>query len=391
MGTETEFVPANIETGRIINVNTRDWTVDVVTIYGDKRHLDIPVSSPYLHFINGEGIYSMPEAGAICWVCQPSDGLWARPFVMGFQPPVDERTSSVTGNQLGEFAAGRPNLNPGDIMMRTRDENFLILRRGGVVQIGATPLAQRLYLPIDNIIRDMCGQYNMFNLAGEMTWTVDRTENSIDGHTTTHCAIRVKGHADEPLHVADLTIGSHVDEDLGLQLTIYDTGAEDRIAQVDCQITKTGDVKWTIQKDFTVDAQGIIDLKAQGNVSLESAAAAAALKGQTDVTIEAVTGILAAIAGTKISLTAPALEILAQAISIGAEKNGVKPAVLIGGSSAIEPLVLGTKLRVALEALCDALMSTVPAPGQSLGIVQPGFAAVKAQLAFILSAKHRTS
>src|SRR5574337_1687504 len=115
------YKPAVIEKGRIVNVNIKDWSVDVAGEYANKIFLDVQVASPYLHYANGEGIYVMPEVGAMCWICIPSTGHMAPAFVLGFMAPIDERKGD-DGQIPANFRAGRQNLNPGDIMMRTRDE-----------------------------------------------------------------------------------------------------------------------------------------------------------------------------------------------------------------------------------------------------------------------------
>src|SRR5574337_5397 len=138
-------------------------------------------------------------------------------------------------------------------MMRTRDENFVILRRGGVVQIGATPIAQRLYIPIRNVIRDMCENYDLFSLAGEMSWSVDRTDQTTDGAAPTLFSLKVKNKANEPQHAALLTLGSHKDDDqLTLNLLIKASGAADANTMIQMQMTKKGSVTWTMQENFTL-------------------------------------------------------------------------------------------------------------------------------------------
>lgn len=170
---------------KILNVNIVNWTVDVVTVFDKKRYFDIQVASPYLHFNAGEGIYVVPEVGALCHVCLPGDS--SPPFIQGFVAPLEIRTETgseeapvgtrsrgdqVPHNTDASFAAGRHPAKPGDIIIKTRDGNFLILHRGGILQIGATEVAQRIYTPIGNRVVDFVENYEMQSVAGTLSWRV---------------------------------------------------------------------------------------------------------------------------------------------------------------------------------------------------------------------------
>lgn len=168
---------------RVVNVNLVNWTVDVISQFDRKRYFEIQVASPYLHYNNGEGIYTVPEVGAICIVALPSDS--SPPFVLSFLMPhtfVDSGTTDapngVSQQQGGppqfatgaSFDGGRKSPKLGDIALKTRDGNFLILHRGGVLQIGATELAQRIYIPLENLITDISENYVHHNAGGSVRW-----------------------------------------------------------------------------------------------------------------------------------------------------------------------------------------------------------------------------
>lgn len=200
---------ATIIHGRVLNVNMVNWTVDVISQFDRHYYFDVQVGSAYLHYNNGEGIYCMPEVGAVVMLCVPSDS--SPPYVCAFVAPMEVANgdgkfnnpdNSVVTTQQGtqeantsdvadddapagtrsrggavsnpkadaSFAAGRPTANPGDIIMRTRDGNFIALRRGGVIEIGATELAQRLFIPIGNKIIDVSEEYEHDNVGGTEWW-----------------------------------------------------------------------------------------------------------------------------------------------------------------------------------------------------------------------------
>lgn len=173
--------PPNIIQGRVINVNLVRWTVDIYSTFDRKRYPDVPVGSPYQHYSNGEGLSIFPEVGALCYICEPGDT--SGPFVLAFVMPhevVDGSTDDApqgtrshgvpTGSSDASFAGNRPKPKPGDIYLKTRDGNFVILHRGGVLQIGANELAQRIYVPLGNLVTDIAENYQMFNAGGSVSW-----------------------------------------------------------------------------------------------------------------------------------------------------------------------------------------------------------------------------
>jgi hypothetical protein len=82
---------------------------------------------------------------------------------------TSQPTSGATSSGAS-FAGGRPKAKPGDIWLRTRDDNFVILHRGGVLQIGATELAQRIYIPLKHHIMDVSQNYIHHNAGGSSFW-----------------------------------------------------------------------------------------------------------------------------------------------------------------------------------------------------------------------------
>ncbi|MFA5436631.1 MAG: hypothetical protein WC372_11390 [Candidatus Neomarinimicrobiota bacterium] len=168
-------VPAYIHEARVFNVNMVNWTVDVSTIFDRKQLLDLQVSSPYMNPNQGEGIYCVPEVGSKCLVCIPSDG--PPPFVLAFIMPMVTQQLPDTGEDTDEksgytYAGGRKRGKPGDIVMRGRDGNFMLLHRGGVAQFGSGPLAQRICIPLQNLVTDISQNYNHFNGACSLNWGV---------------------------------------------------------------------------------------------------------------------------------------------------------------------------------------------------------------------------
>ena len=358
---EADWVPPTIETGRIMNVNVNDWSVDVISEYANKRYFDLQVMSPYFHFANGEGIYCMPEIGAMVWICKPTQGRFGAPFVMGYQAPFDMANSN--------FQCGRQALNPGDIMMRTRDENFIILRRGGVVQIGSTPVAQRMYVPLRNFIKDFCENYEMHSFGGDLTWLCARTDQDSTGHKATTFQLSAKQYADEPLPVATLTIGSLGANDPAiLELVINSTGDPKSSPKEVARMTmdNAGNVSWSIQKNWGVVAQGDIDFESQtGNISFKSDKGTANLQANKVVTVQSDTADV---------------DITAASGTINEKSTGHiidAPSIKLGGAGAAHKVPYGDVVQTILKTLISDLMGKgvlSAAPGSP--VTYPGAAAL---------------
>lgn len=282
--TKSQTVPATIESGRILDVDVTTYTVTITTEFTKKPATGVKFATPYQHYANGEGIYFMPEVGSLCWVCFPSDHN--RPFVLAWGPATDD----------GDARSKKKDLNPGDIYLGTRDENFLILRRGGVVQIGGGPLSQRLFLPINNTIKDFCENYSLQTFGGSLDWNVQRDVNTTDGTRPAMLSLLAREFADDPKPVAQLQIGSHGNgDDRILSLLIKESGQDGAADKIELSLGKDGTVKWHVTKDVEWTVDGDYKLKAK-TLSFEASDAVTvkgksiAIEGQTGVDIKATGG-----------------------------------------------------------------------------------------------------
>lgn len=259
MSTEVSLRNPIIQSARVLDVNIKNYTLAVASQFAKKPLIGIPFMVPYSHHHSGEGIYFMPEVGSVCWICIPSDGN--KPFVMGWNP----------SSESGSYRGRRQDLNPGDIYLGTRDDNAIILRRGGVVQVGATPLAQRIYLPVNNTIKDFCENYGLHTLGGDLEWTVARAETDTSGARKTLLKVRAKKLADDKAYVAELQIGSHEgDEDTILSLIVNASGADGAALKFSLIVDKDGNVGWVAKKDVAWDVTGEFSIEAKDKVTIKS-------------------------------------------------------------------------------------------------------------------------
>ena len=184
----------------IVDINMKSWTVSCRSKLDTRYWADIQNGALYLHQNQGEGVYCMPEVGATCMVCIPTDTTG--PFVLAYVSPgqttvrgqaVDATQAKLPPQQAGltddqqyreglaslgdpakatdySYGSNRPVAKPGDIVMRGRDGNFCILHRGGVLQIGASNMAQRIYVPLTNLVTDISEHYEHQNVGGTIQW-----------------------------------------------------------------------------------------------------------------------------------------------------------------------------------------------------------------------------
>lgn len=191
-------ISATIVEGVVADLNLGIWTIDVVSKYDHKFYPNVQVSSPYQDPVSGAGIYVMPDIGTKCHICIPSDG--PPPFVLDFIMPSEQSytteeadgTADAESNSDKSFGGGRPRPKPGDIYIRGRDGNFVVLHRGGVLQIGCSELAQRIYIPLENLVTDISQNYRHYNTGGAINWFLAPGESKDNPHTVKKETYRVK-------------------------------------------------------------------------------------------------------------------------------------------------------------------------------------------------------
>jgi len=168
--------PASLQIGVVRRVNMRQYTVDVETTFSQKLLLDVPFATPYSSKSHNGGIYFMPEEGSECVVAVASENVM---YVIGWvqSPSVNPLSELVDGvpteeptGEAPNFRGNRDALEPGDIYLGTADGNRIILRKGGMVEVGSTGMAQRIYFPVENMVRDVFQRYEALSPIGNVSW-----------------------------------------------------------------------------------------------------------------------------------------------------------------------------------------------------------------------------
>ena len=377
-------IPAFIHEARIFGVNLVNWTVNVSTVFDRKLFHDVQVASPYMNPTAGEGIYVVPEVGSKCYLCIPSDG--PPPFVMAFMMPMETIPDAATaeapagtvssgGDSTNRaprdftFAGGRAKGKPGDMVWRGRDGNFMILHRGGIAQFGCSSLAQRICIPLGNLITDISQNYKHYNSGGSVKWGVqdlgeDNPETEYrqtvrvyanDAFADIRFAMgKVRAPVDEPVGDAGETIGN-TQLDIGIsnpivfEMVLAPGGFESEEGEQNDATPKT-------KLRFIFDRAGNAMARFEGNVNLR-------FKKKLRMVIDDDVTI---IARKNVSLTCDgALSLIGKkSASIGTEggslalNSGTKPIATVGSTVRV-PILPG-------------IIPVISATGAPIGFVGPG-------------------
>lgn len=269
------------EEGTVTDVNRNTYTVTVETRHSSKVVEHLQALSPYHHFKNGEGYHHLPEVGAVCMLGWPSDNT--PPVIMGYKGmpsatgvPEGEEAAAPTSDGEGSpqdvsFRSRRLALQPGDLAMTTRDENFLVLRRGGIVQLGATPVAQRVYIPILNYIKDFCENYEMHAFGGDVSWRVERQEDDPSGDAPATYIFHCNTYAQDEMATVRVR-----------HMTLAEAGGGDRVAW-EVQIAPQH-----IDRDTGVvtDAVYTLEVTVAGDMTVTMASRTVTVEGDDTLTVQ---------------------------------------------------------------------------------------------------------
>src|SRR5690606_18657484 len=205
----------------------------------------------------------------------------------------------------------------GDIYLGTRDDNAIILRRGGVVQIMGGPLCQRLFLPITNTISDFCENYGLHSLGGDLEWTIDREETSTDGHRPVHLRLKAREFAHDEEPIAYLEIGSHTGNPANiLSLVINASGEKGAAKKISLEFRKDGTAAFHFESNVTWTVKENLSIKAK---SLSLAAQELAAMSGAEVQVDAKTGKLMLSAATVAELFAGSAVQVGPTLTAGAK------------------------------------------------------------------------
>lgn len=248
--------PVRIEFGRIINVDYDRRTVDFRSEFSERFSYDIPWGYPFFDQIGGSGITFIPEPGQTCFCLFPSDSK-IKPIILCF----------LGAHEEGSYLCGQQKGNPGDILINGRDGNFLAVKRGGIIQIGAKPICQTLYFPIRNIIRHISENHEILTVAGELNFEVLRTEDSSDGKSKCIFDVSVREFAEDDKDLIKLSMGA-LDNNNTFILESRDKSGGN--IKVSLTMNKSGEVNWTIEGKLVISSKNEVKISSGTDISIKA-------------------------------------------------------------------------------------------------------------------------
>lgn len=248
-----------IEVGRILAVDTENYTVDVRSEFSEQPSYRIPILSPFCEQESGAGFRYQPTAGETVLMLTTSDNYRC---ILGFIPIQEE----------GSMGAGFPPMNSGDCFMLSRNGSFMKMYGGGVLQIGSTPIATTMYIPIRNLVHTIGENIILDSLAGSLEFSVGRKEDSSEGKSPTNLEIKVKEFANDSNEITRIKMGA----DLAFGITVKDSG-NGETTKATIELTKDGDLKISLTQNLSINVKGKCDLSVTGDINIDS-------KGSVNIT-----------------------------------------------------------------------------------------------------------
>jgi hypothetical protein len=182
----------------------------------------------------------MPEVGAPCYICHPSDNARrTMPFLLLAGAATAPKDRSEQGGSPGSLDMFRPFLSPGDIALLTRDGNGLVLRRGGVTEIRGTALAKIFFDPTRNQVLTIAENYKLQTFGGTTEWKNLVAEKDAEGRIQTQYVMKAKQYATSKGHSVQLKIGATDEDQINLQ--VGDEAEQEIISYKSVPYTLAGD------------------------------------------------------------------------------------------------------------------------------------------------------
>lgn len=364
-----------VELARVMAVNVLDYSVDVLTDTNSTPYIGVPILTPWCTPDHMGGINFLPEVGATCYICI-ADGSY---FVLGFR--VNGGIVDPDRSPGPNFTGKRDPLEPGDIVLATADQNQVVLRRGGLVQIGSTGLCQRIYVPIGNVIRDYFQRYHALSPLGEIDWghaQIAANDSFKDGSTSVAVRYNIKRTLQEDVSSKPYTLEVRygvLTGNTGNDAGILDTSTTDAVHQfanlkgqsgTGVEQSMEGTLSFTIYNHaesgnnpnkvvyaFQVSKEGDNFVVAGGHVHMEFAKTLYVYAGE-HITLETKSGSNVRI------------------------RVGANDQIKLGSDDASNPAVLGNELKSMLNELITQIATHVhAAPGTSAPINVALFEAIR--------------
>ena len=157
---------AEVFRAKILSVDRVKWTCTVQSDL-DNRVFDGVAIEPTHVNSEGGGQFFLPEANSIVWCCRP--GNQVTPFIMSTSTLPKQEDEGDDAEDPNDRRFNRPVVGEGDLVLASSGTARVILRKGGVLEVGASESAKRIYTPLQNIIREFSQSWEHFTGGGRMS------------------------------------------------------------------------------------------------------------------------------------------------------------------------------------------------------------------------------
>lgn len=250
--TRSSLNDVRIEVGRILDVDIENYAVSVRSEHSEQPVHWIPLVSPFSEQTTGAGMKYQPAVGETVLILTTSDGYRC---VLGFIPMQEN----------GSLSGGLPPMNSGDFFTINRNGSFIKMHAGGVLEIGATPIASTVYIPIRNLVHTIGENIILDSLAGSLEFSVGREDDSAQSSSPTNMEIKIKEFSNDTNEITRIKAGNGI----AFGITIKDSGNGENI-KASFELTKEGDLKISLTKDMVVNIKGKYNLTVTGDVNIDS-------------------------------------------------------------------------------------------------------------------------
>ena len=179
----------------VVSVDARAKTVDVKGKTSNSTPIKVPLAYGYAHGSHAGGILYMPEVGATAWLGTMPDRSHVILCYVNSPDLVPAAGQEALGDTELSYAGKQDFLEQGDIRIACADGNQVILRRGGIVQLGSTAMSQMMFIPLENLLRIFAQRFQLRSPLGEIDWghaTLTTSSGAVDTAVTKETPVLIK-------------------------------------------------------------------------------------------------------------------------------------------------------------------------------------------------------
>lgn len=205
----TQYVSSKCIRAKVLSVDRVKW---VATVQGENNEMIEGVAvMPSRISADGGGSYWLPETNSVVWLMYPSSE--STPFILGGASLPKQTDEGDDAEDPNDHRMNRPVINEGDHVLAQEGSAFVILRKGGIVEIGASQTCRRFYIPLQNIIHEFSE-----NLITEGSWgktqflTRREDESHGEGRSPVEFRMQIRDFA-EDAPIIDVGLGRIAEED----------------------------------------------------------------------------------------------------------------------------------------------------------------------------------